>query len=59
MKKLEWSDSTSNLLVVSSVLLAMMPFLLGDQLIPIVTGLMREAAVTIEQFRSNLASLLF
>ena len=59
MKKLEWSDSTSNLLVVSSVLLAMTPFLLGDKLILIVTGFMREAAVMFDQFSSNLASSLF
>jgi hypothetical protein len=58
MKKLEWSDSTSNLLVVSSVFMAMTPFLLGDQLIPFVTGFMREAAVMFEQWSSNLASLL-
>lgn len=58
MKKLEWSDSTSNLLVVTSVLLAMTPFLLGDQLIPIVTGFMREASVMFDQFSSSLASLL-
>lgn len=59
MKKLEWSDLTSNLLVVSSVLLAMTPFLLGDQLILIVTGLMTEASVMFDQFSSNLASSLF
>ena len=59
MKKIEWSDSTSNLLVASSVLLATTPFLLGDQLILIVTAFMREAAVMIDQFSSSFASLLF
>ena len=59
MKKLEWSDSTSNLLVISSVLMAMTPFLLGDKLVPIVTGFMREAAVMLDQFSSSLASLFF
>lgn len=59
MKNFEWSDSTSNLLVVSSVLLAVTPFLLGDRLIPIVTGFMREAAVMMDQFSSSLASLFF
>jgi hypothetical protein len=38
--------------------MAMTPFLLGDQLIPIVTGFMREAAVMFEQLSSNLASLI-
>lgn len=59
MKNFEWSDSASNLLVVSSVLLAITPFLLGDQLILIVTGFMREAAVMFDQFSSNIASSLF
>jgi hypothetical protein len=59
MKKLEWSDSASNLLVVSSVLLAMTPLLLGDQLIVIAGGFLREAAVMLDQLGSNLASSLF
>ena len=58
MKKLELSDTTSNLLVVSSVLLAMTPFLLGDQLVVIVTGFMKEASVMIDQFSDYLIRLL-
>jgi hypothetical protein len=57
MKNFEWSDSTSNLLVVSSVLLAFTPFLLGDQLVLIVSGLLRETAVMMDQVSTNIASL--
>ena len=57
MKNFEWSDSTSNLLVVSSVLLAFMPFLLGDQLVLIVAGLLRETGVVMDQVSTNIASL--
>lgn len=57
MKNFEWSDSTSNLLVVSSVLLALAPFVLGDQLGLIVSGLLKEASVMMDQFSTNIASL--
>ena len=57
MKNFEWSDSTSNLLVVSSVLLAFAPFLLGDQLGLIVSGVLRETAVVMDQLSTNIASL--
>ena len=57
MKNLEWSGATSNLLIVSSVLLAVTPLVLGDQLVLIVTSAMTEGAVTIDQFGAYLASL--
>lgn len=57
MKNFEWSDSTSNLLVFSSVLLALAPFVLGDQLGLIVSGLLKEAAVMMDQVSTNIASL--
>ncbi len=50
MKKNEFSEIGSNLLMVGSVSLAFMPFLLGDRLILIVTGLMREGGLMIDQF---------
>lgn len=58
MKKLELSDSVSNLLVVSSVSLAFMPFLLGDQLILIVNGFLTEANVMFAEFSTHLLRLL-
>jgi hypothetical protein len=42
---------------VSSVLLAFTPFLLGDQLVLIVSGLLRETAVMMDQVSTNIASL--
>lgn len=49
MKKNEFSELGSNLLIVGSVSLAFMPFLLGDRLFMIVTGLMKEGGVLIDQ----------
>ena len=57
MKNFEWSDTTSNLLVFSSVLLAFTPLLLGDQLVLIVSGFLKEAAVMMDQVSTNIASL--
>ena len=42
MKKNDASEAVSNLLIFSSVSVAVMPFLLGDRLIPLVTGLVEE-----------------
>jgi len=56
MKNLEWSDATSNLLIVSSILLAVTPMVLGDQLVLIVTSAMKEGGVMIDQFGAYLAS---
>ena len=49
MKKTEFSELASNLLMVGSVSLAFMPFLLGDHLILVVTGLMQEGGIMIDQ----------
>ena len=58
MKKSDLSDATSNLLIFGSVSLAFAPFLLGDRLILIVTGLMKDGGVMLDQF-SNYVSWLF
>lgn len=50
MKKSDMSDAASNLLIVGSVSLAFMPFLLGDKLVLVVGGLMKEGGVMIDQF---------
>ena len=42
MKKNDVSEAVSNMLIFSSVSVAVLPFLLGDRLIPIVTGFMRD-----------------
>ena len=58
MKKREFSEFGSNLLIVGSVMLAFMPFLLGDRLFMIVTGLMKEGGVMIDQFGNYLSWLV-
>ncbi len=57
MKKNEFSEFTSNLLVAGSVSLAFMPFLLGDRLVLIVSGLISEGGMMINQV-SNYVSWL-
>ena len=57
MKKNEFSEFASNLLIAGSVSLAFMPLLLGDRLILIVSGLITEGGVMINQV-SNYVSWL-
>ena len=45
MKKNDLSEAASNMLIFSSVSVALVPFLLGDRLIPIVGGFVREGAL--------------
>ena len=58
MKKNEFSELASNLLMVGSVSVAFMPFLLGDRLILIVTDLMQEGGLMINQFGDYLTWLI-
>ena len=58
MKKTEFSELASNLLVFGSISLAFAPFLLGDRLIMIVTDLMREGGVVMDQFGNYLTWLI-
>ena len=57
MKKSDLSDAASNLLSFGSVTLAVAPFVLGDRLVLIVAGFMKEGGVLIDQF-SNYVSWL-
>ncbi len=57
MKKNEFSEIGSNLLIFGSVSLALAPFLLGDRLILVVTGLMQQGGNVIDQV-SNYVSWL-
>ena len=50
MKKHDLSEAASNMLIFSSVTVALMPFLLGDQLLLLASGLMRESGLLITQF---------
>ena len=58
MKKNEFSEVASNLLIMGSVSLAFAPFLLGDRLILIVTGLMKETGVMVDQVGNYLTWLV-
>lgn len=58
MKKNEFSELLSNLLMVGSVSLAFMPFLLGDRLVLVVADLMREGGVWISQFNNYVSWLI-
>jgi hypothetical protein len=58
MKKNEFSELASNLLIVGSVSLAFTPFLLGDRLVLIVTGLMKEGGVMFDQLSNYLVWLV-
>ena len=49
MKKNEFSELGSNLLIFGSVTLAVAPFLLGDRLFMVVTGLIQEGGMMIDQ----------
>jgi hypothetical protein len=49
MKKNEMSEAASNMLIFSSVSVAVTPFLLGDRLIPILSGFVRDGGILIDQ----------
>ena len=58
MKKNEFSEIASNLLIVGSVSLAFAPLLLGDKLLLIVSGLMKDGGVMITQI-TNYVTYVF
>ena len=58
MRKSDISDAASNLLIVGSVSLAFAPLVLGDRLVLIVAGFMKEGGVILDQF-SNYVLWLF
>jgi hypothetical protein len=58
MKNLELSEPVSQLLAFSAVIVAFLPFLLGDQLILIAHSLMNEGGVMFDQFSTYLVGLL-
>ncbi len=58
MKKSDLSDAGSNLLIVGSVSLAFAPFVLGDRLVLIVSALMKEGGVLIDQLSNYVTWLV-
>jgi hypothetical protein len=57
MKKIELSDVSSNLLLVTSVMVALVPFIMGDHLGFLVSSAMRECAVFMDQFSTFLIQI--
>lgn len=58
MKKNDFSEFGSNLLMIGSVSAALAPFLLGDRLILVVNGLMQQGGIMIDQFGNYLSWLV-
>lgn len=58
MKKTEFSELFSNVLILGSISLAFMPFVLGDRLVLVVGDLMREGGVMITQFNNYVSWLI-
>jgi hypothetical protein len=58
MKKNEFSELGSNLLIFGSVSLAFAPFLLGDRLTLVVSGLMQEGTTMFHQFTNYVSWLI-
>ena len=57
MKKSDLSDAASNLLIFGSVSLALAPFLLGDKLVLVASGLVQEAGVMLDQITNYVSWL--
>ena len=49
MKKHDLSEAASNMLIFSSISVALVPFLLGDKLIPVLSGFMRDGGMLLNQ----------
>jgi hypothetical protein len=58
MKKNEFSELGSNLLIFGSVTLAFAPFVLGDRLIMVVSALIQEGGMMIDQVGNYLSWLV-
>lgn len=57
-KRIELSDVSSNLLLVSSVMVAVVPFVLGDRLGFVVSSALRECTVLMDQCSTLLIQML-
>lgn len=58
MKRIEIADATSNLLVLSAVIVATLPFLLGDQLVMIASDALRQSTIMLNEFSIYVTHLL-
>jgi len=58
MRKLDGSDLLSNILILTSVILACTPFVLGERLVPTVATLLNETVLIFEQLSTFLMGLI-
>jgi hypothetical protein len=58
MKKVEVADTASNFFVLCAVLVAAIPFLLGDQLAPMASSAMREGTLMLNELNTFFVKLL-
>ena len=58
MKKIDVADLTSNVLIFSSVMVALTPFLLGDQLPAIVNNALSDGSMMLTQLSGYVSYLL-
>ena len=58
MKKNEFSEIASNLLIFGSVSVALAPFLLGDRLVLVLTGLMQQGGIMMDQVTNYVSWLI-
>jgi hypothetical protein len=58
MKRVELSDVSSNVLLISSVMVALTPFLLGDRLVLLAQNGLRELAVFLTEMSTFVMNAL-
>ena len=58
MKRIELADIGSNLLMLSSVTVAILPFMLGDRLILIAASALRQSGIMFNEFSTYVTKLL-
>ena len=58
MKRIELTDVSSNLLLASSIFLAVLPLVMGDHLVLFVSDGIRQLGVLSDQFSAYLSYLL-
>jgi hypothetical protein len=58
VRRMDFSSSVSNVLIVSAVVAAATPLLFGDQLVVIVSDIVRQASLLLQEFSLSLQRLL-
>lgn len=58
MKKHDLSEAASNVLIIFSISVALTPFVLGDRLVLVLSGFMKEGGVLVDQVSAYIGWLL-